>query len=410
MRLAFVHNHPSGGAARAVHALGCALARRHDIDVFTLSSSDEVFAPSREFARALYVTSFDVPRPRRFGLYVNDLMRFRALNALDSAYRELAAQIDGSGYDAALVSACRYLQAPSALAYMSTPSAYFCHEPPRRFLPARYRAGGEPPRGYARLRAAWHRPADIVIDRKVRQRDMRNVASADVVLTNSQFTAGLVHSYYGREARVCRLGVHPASEDRGGPIGDYVLSVGAIEHHKGFDFLIEALAEMDVDKRPSLLIVGNAANPTVRNRLQRHARERGVRLSLSVSLSERELASAYARARAFVYAPRYEPFGLAALEAMAAGIPVVAVAEGGVAESVVHDLTGLTTPRDPKKFADALGMVLFEPALARRLGEAGVRHVEKDWTWDAAAAGVEEALASVAGHAPSTRGMAIAAS
>lgn len=328
--------------------------------------------------------------------YVNDMQRYRDLGALEAAYGDMAREIDGGGYDAVLVSACRYLQAPSVLADLHTPAAYYCHEPPRRFLPPEWRTAGGPIGRYERMRAFWHGPADVIIDRTLRERDHRNVAAADVVLTNSRFTASLIASYYQREARVCYLGVDTARAPAAERPGEYALSVGAIEHHKGFDFVVEAIAALKRDIRPPLLIVGNAANPAVRDHLQRLAQERGVRLTIRSVVSDDELAAAYAGARVFVYAPHHEPFGLAALEAMAAGLPVVAVAEGGVTEIVVDGVTGVTAPRDASRFADALARVLSEPDWARELGSAARRRVEADWRWDAAAERIEDALFSIA--------------
>jgi glycosyltransferase involved in cell wall biosynthesis len=94
-----------------------------------------------------------------------------------------------------------------------------------------------------------------------------------------------------------------------------------------------------------------------------------------------EMAALYNRAAAFVYSPVREPWGLAAVEAMACGAPVVAVREGGVAESVVDGETGLLTPRDAGAFADALCSVLRAPGLAARLGAGGAAHARARFSW-----------------------------
>jgi len=76
----------------------------------------------------------------------------------------------------------------------------------------------------------------------------------------------------------------------------------------------------------------------------------------------------------FVLPSRQEGLGVAALEAMARARPVVASAVGGLAEAVVADETGLlVAPEEPKALAAALDRLLGDPALARRLGEAGAR-------------------------------------
>jgi glycosyltransferase involved in cell wall biosynthesis len=74
-----------------------------------------------------------------------------------------------------------------------------------------------------------------------------------------------------------------------------------------------------------------------------------------------------------------EPFGRVVIEGMAAGLPVVATASGGVPEIVVEGETGLLVPpEEPEPMGDAIAQVLSDPARARVMGEAGrVRAVER---------------------------------
>ncbi len=75
---------------------------------------------------------------------------------------------------------------------------------------------------------------------------------------------------------------------------------------------------------------------------------------------------------------------LIVLEAMAAGVPVVASAVGGIPDQVRHDEEGvLVPPDDPDALAGALGSLLEDPARARRLGEAGRRRTENEFSHDA---------------------------
>lgn len=92
-----------------------------------------------------------------------------------------------------------------------------------------------------------------------------------------------------------------------------------------------------------------------------------------------DLVRLYNQARAFIYAPILEPFGLVVLEAMACGTPVVAVKEGGVRESVIDGVTGWLIPRDPHIFADALGRLLSDEQLALTIGKAGREKVAAEF-------------------------------
>jgi glycosyltransferase involved in cell wall biosynthesis len=77
-----------------------------------------------------------------------------------------------------------------------------------------------------------------------------------------------------------------------------------------------------------------------------------------------------------------ETFGVAAIEASASGVPVVASRVGGVPEAVLHEKTGLLVPpRDVESLANACLTLIDNPDLRRRMGEAGRRFVERYYSW-----------------------------
>jgi glycosyltransferase involved in cell wall biosynthesis len=78
-----------------------------------------------------------------------------------------------------------------------------------------------------------------------------------------------------------------------------------------------------------------------------------------------------------------ESFGVAALEASATGIPVVATKVGGVPEVVVHGTTGLLVERgDISQLADALEKLILDPGLREKMGRAGRAFVEDNYRWE----------------------------
>jgi glycosyltransferase involved in cell wall biosynthesis len=80
--------------------------------------------------------------------------------------------------------------------------------------------------------------------------------------------------------------------------------------------------------------------------------------------------------------PWYEPFGMVAIEAMACGVPVVASAVGGLAESVLDGRTGIhVPPRQPQRIAAALRLLLDNEGLRRAHGANGARHAQR-YGWD----------------------------
>src|SRR5947207_15227232 len=97
------------------------------------------------------------------------------------------------------------------------------------------------------------------------------------------------------------------------------------------------------------------------------------------SIDDNDLVDILNRATAMVYAPRLEPFGLAPLEANATGLPVVAVAEGGVRETIVDGLNGMIVEHDEASFGAAVADLLGDADRARALGRSAREHVVRRW-------------------------------
>ncbi|NOX64160.1 MAG: glycosyltransferase family 1 protein [Chloroflexi bacterium] len=117
-----------------------------------------------------------------------------------------------------------------------------------------------------------------------------------------------------------------------------------------------------------------------------------------------ELAAGYryfaARRSVFCLPALYEPFGLAPLEAMACGLPVVVTKNGGPSESLVDEETGerygvLVDPTDPDDIARGLLEVLNDAARWRDYRDAGLRRVREKYTWPRTADGYLDALESI---------------
>lgn len=181
----------------------------------------------------------------------------------------------------------------------------------------------------------------------------------------------------------------------------FILSVGSLTRMKGFDFLVQAIGEMPAHGRPPLVIASNFQNVKERAYLEQLAHELAVDLQVLVNVTDERLVELYNQAALVAYAPHHEPFGLVPLEAMACGTPVVAVREGGVVETVVHEKTGLLVERTLVQFAQALQRLLADPALAQMYGRHGRTVVEQMWTWDKAATTIERYLLTVVKQSPS---------
>lgn len=205
---------------------------------------------------------------------------------------------------------------------------------------------------------------------------------ADLVLAPSAATAEEIR----RDYKVERPGVLPnvtgglavvpaeeSSEDPG-----FFLFVGRLRIRKGVEVLLEAMKILR-DRHPEarLLIAGDGEH---RGSLERRTAE--LELGPAVRFLGRcdaaRVRGLLRGARALVVPSIYEGMPLVVLEAMEAGVPVIASEVSGIPEVVEDGGTGwLVLPEDPVDLADALAEALADPDEAARRGEAGRRTVEE---------------------------------
>ena len=160
-----------------------------------------------------------------------------------------------------------------------------------------------------------------------------------------------------------------------------IVVVANLRAEKGHDVLIDAAASL-VRVHPDTHIEFVGAGPE-RDRLVARARERGVAQAITFSGHCEDVSARLAAADVFVLPSRSEAFPNALLEAMAAGLPVVACGVGGILELVEDGRTGLLVPPgDPAALADRLLRLMSAPALAQTLGAAARAHVIARYSFD----------------------------
>ncbi|MGZ9258411.1 MAG: glycosyltransferase family 4 protein [Candidatus Binatia bacterium] len=155
--------------------------------------------------------------------------------------------------------------------------------------------------------------------------------------------------------------------------------LAVLEERKGIEFLLEAAAQLQSQgARLNWLIGGDGSQ---RSALESKGRALGldniVKFLGFVANPEEFLRSI----DIFVMPSLFEGLGVAALEAMAAGKPVVATRVGGLAESVLDGQTGLlVAPRDGRAIADAVAQLVNDPQLLHRMGAQGRQRVVEHFT------------------------------
>lgn len=194
---------------------------------------------------------------------------------------------------------------------------------------------------------------------------------------------------------------HPATRRVTHPNVLYVGSLNLSDQHKRFQDLLEACVILQ-NEFPELHLsaVGGGDGRAMCEEL---AAELGIShlVRFRGRLEAEALAEAYRDAAVLAVPSLRETFGMVITEAMASGLPVVAVNGGGVPDVVDDDEDGiLVPPRDPQALADALRRILADPERGDVLGQAGRTKVIERFEWSQQIASMNRILVAAAGLEP----------
>jgi glycogen synthase len=183
----------------------------------------------------------------------------------------------------------------------------------------------------------------------------------------------------------------------------FVLFVGRMTRQKGLYYLLKAVRLIDPGTQ-IVLCAGESDTPELQAELEAMVAalqpERPGLVWVPGMLDRSAAIAMYSHATVFCCPSIYEPFGIINLEAMSCRTPVVGSAVGGIPEVVVDGETGILVdprltplpphdPGDPVAFAQelatAINRIVADPAMARRMGEAGRRRVVDRFSWQSIA-------------------------
>jgi glycosyltransferase involved in cell wall biosynthesis len=254
------------------------------------------------------------------------------------------------------------------------------------------------------------------------------IAQADLILGCSDFVTDAIrrrfspvadrcHTLYnGIDQRFLEIRSDPARSQR-------VLFVGRLCPEKGVHVLLDAMRRLPGRQAREVSLVGpldvaprEFVDPFHRDPLfsglapfyarpadyqawlERQAAAIGGHVSFHGPVHNRQIGPLYAEAGVFVFPSLWhEPFGIPVIEAMAAGLPVVATRSGALPEIVVDGETGLLVDRgDAEGLSAAIGRLLASPLLRARMGAAGRERARNLFTWDRCVARLNELYARVA--------------
>lgn len=208
---------------------------------------------------------------------------------------------------------------------------YYCHTPPRFIYDQRSFYIASTPR--------WQQLVLRLLVRYLQPRYESAVRSMDRIIVNSRNVQRRLQEHLGFSSVV----VHPPCDVhryRWREPDGYYLSTSRLDGLKRVDLVVKAFRKMGDRK---LLI---ASGGSQRRRLEKLAAGAS-NIVFMGEVDDNRLRDLISRCIATIYVPRDEDFGMSPVESMAAGKPVIGVAEGGLVETIVDGQTGILVPPDP---------------------------------------------------------------
>ncbi|MGA9278601.1 glycosyltransferase family 4 protein [Ilumatobacter sp.] len=224
---------------------------------------------------------------------------------------------------------------------------------------------------------------------------------ADRLIASTSFMVDqLVTGFELAPEHVVRIpnGINPSlwgGHDRPSEREPLIVSWGRVQYEKGFQVLARSMTRLRAQVPGVSCVI--AGRGSYLPELQTQIDVEGVSdlIELPGFLSGTDLRQLVHRAGCVVIPSLYEPFGLVALEALAAGAPLIVARTGGLAELIVDTGAGLTfEPGNPDDLAETIEMVLQDRDLALELTRQARRLIETKYAWDAVATTVVDVYAA----------------
>jgi glycosyltransferase involved in cell wall biosynthesis len=188
--------------------------------------------------------------------------------------------------------------------------------------------------------------------------------------------------YNGLDRSTIQQPSQQALKPDGWPVPDgtrSIVCVGRLSPEKGQKWLVQALSQLDQQEQPvHLVLIGDGDS---RGDLQEQVLQLGLTEQVHLLGARKDVPDWLPHFDLFVLPSAWEGVSLALLEAMAAGLPVIATESGGTPEVVEAGVTGLLVPPgNPTKLAEAIQILLSDGDLRKKMGSAGQERVRSKFT------------------------------
>jgi glycosyltransferase involved in cell wall biosynthesis len=396
-QIAWVHNGNAGGSKRfAFEMVRNLSARGHVIDEFIVrgSESNGDYLPLKPFVRTsseIIMRNPDLSwlRPYLLSLYAQLGATLWTMRKVEQEFERLVSVINATEYDFVHIDQYPTCRAVGILPYLRRPSVVYSHQPSS--VPYE-ESSRDTSLGQNSARKGFYRSlcdtASNLSTCVLKRRVIIQTKLAHLILTNSYYSKEILFQRYGCHSRVCYSGVD-TEEFRPTllTVEPMVLSVGRIVRQKQHNLVVEAVGMIEKDLRPHVVIattehIEHPEDSCYTEELRCMAKDYSVDLTFRYRPSQPELSRLYSQAMALVFVPIMEAFGLVALEAMAAGTPVIGVKEAGIRESVIDGVTGILVDRDASQIAAAITQLQQHKETRDEMSKRAVEHVRARWTWE----------------------------
>jgi glycosyltransferase involved in cell wall biosynthesis len=385
MKIAVWHNLPSGGGKRSLfNHIKALINLGHTVEVWTTDFSlQHNYLPLNQLCMEHVLPVAEKIKP-----FTNSRFAWRQIRSTNQKIqimkahcKECATQINAGDFDVCFVNPCFLFYMSFVGLYLKIPKVLYLQEPNRQLYETKntYHFSAQAP--FFSIKS-WHEHIKLYASSILACEELEAAKSYDMILVNSIFSRESIIRAYGIDAQVCYLGTDmdhfkPSHVHKKA----YVVGLGFVYHGKGLDRAVQALASIPAVRRPELIWIGNAQDKLYADEVKRLATDLEVKLEIKVAIPDEELFKIISQAAVMLYTSRLEPFGFAPIEANALGTGVVAIAEGGVKETVKEGENGfLVYHNDSKSLGQLVEKFTLDLDFAQRFGQEARVSVLDRWS------------------------------
>jgi glycosyltransferase involved in cell wall biosynthesis len=405
MKIAVWHNLHSGGGSRAlqyhIHGL---VEKGHDVEVWADKPDADGFMHLPTSVKLHKV-------PLKYDEHQTTLKeRFSSvffgkdsnMKAMENHCRKCASEINEGNFDILFANSCFYYGVPFISRFVKIPKVLYLGEPNRYLYEAMPEQIWEAPEEISNKLTSkfwvyffsntWRTNKYRVYVREER----KNFQAFDKVLVNSYFSMESCKRAYGLLSEVCYLGVDDSLFKQVKPSESkpYVVGLGGFYGHKNPELAIRSVGAV-TENRPKLLWIGNMVDEKYWLEMVELARSLEVSLEVKKMVTDKQLVQLLSGAICMIYSSNLEPFGFAPLEANACGTPVIAVAEGGVRETIIHEKNGFLVNQNPKEIAHYISELSDNQALRNKISNFAINNVKENWSLASCSERINKAIESM---------------